>query len=409
MSDFQYTQSTLELQGKKICCSVFLSVEAQSETCNGYLLQSLAVGPGSPSAKQAGHRLPPGFRDWGEGTTYLCRCVIRGGLRLAPGLQNSGRAAPTSQNCEIRRGICWLRGFGIRGGHRLVPGLRNEAKGSRMVTFPRGPSTSVSGASTGSRKAPRSPCGAAHTCLTPAPGTAQPRSSRPFGRSLSGALRTRNAERRTSGPQPRSWRVHPACTPISPTRRPKLCEVTRLPPRRLRPARSRARTAPGACPAALALRGLEHVARCSAAPCLPRHRSRPAPRSPRPARPRLLDDANASHAPAAYRGANPCPRPQDSGLEMAALAADWWEQVPLKASNAGTGQQAGRGRAVPSWAGCTTLVTRPGHWPSSPLQDRFLGPSWSNPTTAWRNGSGRGCWTTNGAGKGRSRAKSRHF
>lgn len=25
---------------------------------------------------------------WGEGTTYLSRCVMSGGLRLAPGLQN---------------------------------------------------------------------------------------------------------------------------------------------------------------------------------------------------------------------------------------------------------------------------------------------------------------------------------
>lgn len=234
-----------------------------------------------------------------------------------------------------------------------------------MVTFPRGPFTSVSGASTGSRKAPRNPCGAAHTGLTPAPGTAQPRSSRPFGRSLSGALRTRNTGRRTSGPQPRSWRAHPACTPISPTRRPRLCEVTRRPP---------ASCAPPVPAPALHLEPARLPSLSGTWNMSPAAQQLLACRAAVPARPRAAQGPPSTAywmAPTPVTPPQPiaepdfAPPPRLRGLESEALAADWWEQVPLKASSAGTGQQAGRRRAVLSWAGCTTPATCPGHRHSS--------------------------------------------
>lgn len=105
-------------------------------------------------------------------------------------------------------------------------------------------------------------------------------------------------------------------------RRPRLCEVTRHP----RPPRGRARHAPGASPAALALRALEHVARRllarrTAVPARPHAARGPAARLPAPigrhrrqSRYRSLSQRRAAPPPHRERGsARLAPRSQPIG------------------------------------------------------------------------------------------------
>lgn len=151
-------------------------------------------------------------------------------------------APPTSQGCRIRRGHHLTPGCGVRGELCLAPGLSNEGtappgyraagfgEGSRMVTFPRSPTTRAPGTSPDPRRVARTPRVSAHTASWGLPALPAPKQQPARPASF---RRAEKRGRRASGPPPRPWRAQPACASIFPTRarRPRLCEVTRRPPR----------------------------------------------------------------------------------------------------------------------------------------------------------------------------------
>lgn len=345
----------------------------------------------------------PGFGISGEGTTYLSRCVIRGGLRLAPWLQNEGRAAPTSPNCGIRRGLCWLRGFVIGGGTAWFQGcgIRRKAPGwwPSPEALPR--------ASQAPAQAPGRQLAAPAALHTPAL-LQLPALPNPEAADHSAGVSRARYGRGTQGGAPRALSLDPGGH--IPYVHPSLPRGGRGSVKS--PASLPAGCAPPVPAPALHLEPVRLPSLSGAWNMSPAAQRLLAGRATVPARPRatrgpptcaywMAPTPVTAPQPIAAPDPAPAPKTQSFGEAHAELAANWWEQVPLKASNAGTGQQAGSGRAVPSWAGCTTPATCPDHRSSS----RCGIVSWARAgvTRLQPGGTGRGA----GAGNPNKRSRER--
>lgn len=199
------------------------------------------------------------------------RFGIKGGLHLTQ------RQAP-----GLGEGSTWLPGCGVRSELHLVPQVCGIWGGFQDGDLPQRPAHQPPGSSTGTTRVPRSP---AHTRLVRAHGTAPPKQQTTLPASFRCATDEKCAKEhlRPSAQTPADPGAHPRVRP-SPRRgsggRGFVRSPAGLPAGRTAPSPSPSPTpAPGAGSAALALRNMEHVARCSVPGRLPRRGSRPATRS----------------------------------------------------------------------------------------------------------------------------------